>query len=737
MYRSEQSEKGRAMKCFMWSCALSGLFSVGPTAAEVSSTKAIVVGNADNQIALQSDASAPQVLRLTRIGGETWQGSGAEILIGSATVEGVEVPLRWRFDAKSSRMQENSVSLVYEAHHPDLRLRWEWRAPAQHGPIEHTIRIENRSGHEVWIPLQDSFRFGWKIDADQPLEQLWIEKGAGEAPPVGTHLVPIGDGYNWHGASSTFAHPRTGEAREIIPYFLVRNAGAAIGGWYVGVEFSGRIALNLKRRGDALEGVVGLNPEPGPFRTRLAPGETFATPTVFVGASDGDVDATGNTLRRWVREVLNDPATVRNPAYPFVTNNSWGSAMAITEAQALRMIHDAHTLGFEMFHLDAGWFRAVGDWYPDPKKFPHGLAAVSDYAHKLGLKFGLWVDWAQAGTSQENGALNVADLRVRDWLTTDPPPGWKTAEFKGITIDLGVPAAKAWAAREVDRIVRDYHVDMLEHDGYVIAQGCDRSTHPHAPIDPARASRYSDDDFLWMDSSNSTDVSFHATRAYYDIHLGLKRKHPGLMLEICNDGGRMVDFGSAAHGDYFSIVDAYDPLSNRQAFFDASHVLPPAMLETYVKEWPTPRIENFRYMLRSGMMGWLTVMIDTSGWSREQHAVAAEELAFYKSMLRPLIRSADLYHVGPRADGSGWDGLEYFDAQRDTGVLYAFHGSDAAPGVFNFPLRGLRADSSYRLHFKDGSSPDREAVGRELLRSGVAVSLPLANSSELIVIEKL
>src|SRR5512141_1773067 len=293
------------------------------------------------------------------------------------------------------------------------------------------------------------------------------------------------------------------------------------------------------------------------------------------------------------------------------------------------------------------------------------------------------------------------------------------------------------AALEVDRIVRDYHVDMLEHDGYVVAQGCDRSTHMHAPIDPASTRRYSDDEFLWLDSSNSTDVSLHATHAYYAIHAGLKRAHPGLMLEVCNDGGRMVDFGSAAHGDYFSIVDSYDPLSNRQAFYDASHVLPSAMLETYVKEWPTPRIENFRYMLRSGMMGWYTVMIDTSTWSAEQHRVAAAELAFYKSTLRPLIRNADLHHAGPRADGKGWDGLEYFDAQSGIGVLYAFHGSEAVPGTFHFPVRGLRHAVKYRLHFKDGSSPDRDASGRDLLESGLTVALPLANSSELIVIKRL
>ncbi len=99
-----------------------------------------------------------------------------------------------------------------------------------------------------------------------------------------------------------------------------------------------------------------------------------------------------------------------------------------------------------------------------------------------------------------------------------------------------------------------------------------------------------------VEGSNSTDVSYHAVRAYYEIYEQLRARHPGLLLEVCNDGGRMVDFGSAAHGDYFSITDTYDPLSNRRAFYDASHVLPSAMLESYVEKFPAPSIENFLYI---------------------------------------------------------------------------------------------------------------------------------------------
>jgi alpha-galactosidase len=194
----------------------------------------------------------------------------------------------------------------------------------------------------------------------------------------------------------------------------------------------------------------------------------------------------------------------------------------------------------------------------------------------------------------------------------------------------------------------------------------------------------------------------------------------------------MVDFGTAAHGDYFSITDTYDPLSNRRAFYDTSHVLPAAMLESYVEKWPTPRIENFRYMLRSGMMGWLTIMIDTSSWTAQQHAEAKKEIELYKRELRPLIRDADLYHISTRPDGVHWDGVEYWEPRRERGVVYAFRGSTRDEDLHSFRLSGLKTSERYLLKFHDHTSPDQTLTGRELMSSGVKVRLPRANSSELI-----
>ena len=565
---------------------------------------------------------------------------------------------------------------------------------------------------------------------------MYVEKGDGSPSDVGTHLVQVASGYKWTGTSSTYAHPKPYEPREIIPWFLVEDAGQGKDGWYVGIEFSGRTRLSLQRTPHSLKGAIGLNPDPAPFRTRLKPGESFESPVVFVGASHGGPDEAGNVMRRWVRAVLGNPGTWNNPNYPLTVNNSWGGGMKVNEEIARNMIRDSASLGVEMFHIDAGWFRGVGDWYPHPQKFPHGLAPIADYAHQNGLKFGLWVDWTQAALDSEPGALNANDPKVRDWMVTDLPPGWKPEEFKGQTIDLGVPAAKEWAQREVDRIVTDYHLDMLEHDGYLVAQGCDRSDHPHAPPDNWNKCVYHESGSFWVESSNSTDVSYHAVRAYYDIYSKLRKEHPGLLLEVCNDGGRMVDFGSAAHADYFSITDTYDPLSNRRAFYDTSHVLPNAMLESYVEKWPTPRIENFRYMLRSGMMGWLTLMLDTNAWSEEQHKTAKDEIQLYKSKLRPFIRDADLYHISTRPDGVHWDGIEYFDPKQDRGVVYAFRGSSDTEAAHVFPLQGLQGDAQYKFHFQDHSSPDLTLSGRVLVKKGLSVKLQYPNSSELIFFER-
>jgi hypothetical protein len=699
------------------------------------SAQPVVLRTSDLSLRLQAGPAQPRLLAFAGPDRAQWKNAAFEVFPAAVEIEGRSVPLRWRHVPARDTNSQRRVSFVYESTQPHIRIEWRWQARAPFGALEHTITVQNLSAHEFWLPMIDSLALEIAQHSAIPLTNFYVEKGADTPSAQGTHFETINDGYSWRGHSTTYAFPRKGESREVIPAEIVFDPGHAQSGWFAGIEFSGRTRIALTRSGLTLSSRLGLDPEPGPFRTRLAPGESFSTPTAFLGAFLGGPDGAGNQLRPWIRSVLGNPITWRDSHYPLVVNNSWGSGVAVDEALALRMIDESSDLGMEMFHLDAGWFRNVGDWVADSKKFPHGLSAIADAAHARGLRFGLWTDWTQAALSTEPGALNVHDPVVRDWLVTDMAADWKPEEYKGQTIDIGVPAAHEWASHELESIVTGNHLDMLEHDGYLVAQGCVREDHPHAP--PNRSSMRIVKDWAseFVIADNSTDVSYHAVRSYYILYEQLRRDHPSLLFEICNDGGRMVDFGSAAHGDYFSITDTYDPLSNRRAFYDASYLLPPPMLETYVEKWQARDLPGFLYMLRSGMMGWLSIMQDTSSWSAEERQAAKFAIELYKARLRPLIRDAHLYHVGSRPDGVHWDGTEYIDSARAHGVLYAFRGSVLDQSEHVFTLAGLEPTRFYKLHFQDRSSPEITQSGAQLMKTGLNVHLAEPYSSELVFLD--
>jgi hypothetical protein len=161
------------------------------------------------------------------------------------------------------------------------------------------------------------------------------------------------------------------------------------------------------------------------------------------------------------------------------------------------------------------------------------------------------------------------------------------------------------------------------------------------------------------------------------------------------------------------------------------------MLESYVEKWPVPKPENFLYMLRSGMMGWVTIMLDTAAWTPEQHEAARQAFALYKQKLRPLIRDARLYHVSARPDGVHWDGMEYWDPARSEGVVFAFRGKTPNETAHRFVLAGLDAARRYELHFQDGSAPVAQATGNELMTRGLNISLPNPLSSELVFLSEI
>ncbi len=671
---------------------------------------------ADTRVRVVAERST---LALTWLGPRQSQGnwlaaSPADVrpipLVSTCHVDGRDVALEWRFQrvAVSGKSPKRAV-FTFTCEDPALELRSEWTAWPGPGPVEHRITIANRTRSEIaLLPFQPTLVFEARRPADHALEHWWVEKGAQTPGPIGTHTAPIAAGYSVDLLSLPYADD---VRRDPIPWSAIQDTTGGEG-IYLGVESSARVRISLS--GTVVEaGYAAADTA----RTRLAPGETFEAAPAFVGWYLGDVDDGANRMRRWVEAHIRPP--VKEPRYPVLVNNSWGSGMAVDERLARAMIDDSAAVGIEMYHIDAGWFRGVGDWHASPDKFPNGLGPVVDYVHSKGLLFGLWVGWTQGGSKRapagNHTALSVFDPEMRDWFTQDYPDGWNTSDFTGATVCLGASPAADWCLADLRRIVGEYKLDLLEHDQPMIVEHCGRTSHLH--------------------TADPTDVSYRAAQGYCRVYDTLRSEHPKLLFEDCVNGGHMVDYGVLRRTHYVSITDTYDPLSNRRAFHDSSYALPPSMCECYVADQRGRTPANFLYMLRSGMMGWCTIMCDTTGWTPEQHAAAKREFALYKDRLRPLIAKGNLYHVSVRPDGVQWDGMQYYDPANGHGVLFAFRGS-TAEGSHTFALKGLDPAARYRLTFEDGSAAQRTVTGKGLMDRGLEVRLGEPESSEIVLLEQ-
>jgi hypothetical protein len=164
------------------SVLLAGLLAITQSLA---CAQSIHIGNADTDLQVTAGDHAPRMQRLTVRQSGGWQGQLPERFIDHVTtVNGQRRELSWHFNRAASMHNAALLRLTYEAADPHLRLSWEWHARAAHGPLEHSIRITNLSRSELWLPLEDSLQYSWRVAADEPLQQLWVEKGAGKPSPT-------------------------------------------------------------------------------------------------------------------------------------------------------------------------------------------------------------------------------------------------------------------------------------------------------------------------------------------------------------------------------------------------------------------------------------------------------------------------------------------------------------------------------------------------------------------------
>lgn len=427
--------------------------------------------------------------------------------------------------------------------------------------------------------------------------------------------------------------------------------------------WSGSWRISVAQLPDARVQITGGAGHDDSGLLRLGPGETFTTP-VFAGLwSDGGFGGASRTWHAYQRAYVVPDAERDRP----VLFNSWeATTFDIAEEQQRALARRASAMGVELFVVDDGWFGArtdahagLGDWTPNPDRFPAGLKPLADDVHALGMQFGIWVEPEMVNPDSDLYRAHP------DWVQYQS--GRTRTEFRNqLILNLARPDVQEYLWERLDTLLSGAPIDYVKWD-------FNRSF----------------TDAGWPGERYPQKLWVAHVEAFYALLDRLRAAHPGVAFESCSGGGGRIDLGVMARTDQVWTSDNTDPLDRLAIQHGFSQIHPARIMAAWVTDSPNNllngRVSSLRFRFVSSMAGVLGVGGDLTTWSAEELAEARDWVELYKE-IRPVVQQGDLYRLRPPE--GGLSAVQY--VLGDEAVVLAWlqaqhHGVRPAP----LRLRGL------------------------------------------------
>ncbi|MER5296084.1 alpha-galactosidase [Streptomyces pharetrae] len=546
-----------------------------------------------------------------------------------------------------------------------------WVTLRNEGPAVELLRADSAT----WtLPERD----GWRLSQ---LHGRWAAESRLTAAPLtyGEKVVGSRRGHTGHQhlpwvALDTDATEEHGEVY-----------GCALG-------WSGSWRITVAQLPDARVQITGGAGHDDSGLARLAAGESFTTP-VFAGLwSDGGFGGASRAWHAYQRAYVIPDAGRDRP----VLFNSWeATGFDISEEQQRALARRAADLGVELFVVDDGWFGArtgdhagLGDWRPNPDRFPAGLGPLADEVHALGMRFGIWVEPEMVNPDSELYRAHP------DWVQYQK--GRKRTEFRNqLVLNLAREDVQEYLWEQLHTLLSSAPVDYVKWDFNRCFTDAGWPGEPY----PQR---------LWADH----------VRALYALLDRLRAAHPGVAFESCSGGGGRIDLGVLGRTDQVWTSDNTDPLDRLAVQHGFSQIHPARVMAAWVTDSPNTmlngRVSSLRFRFVSAMAGVLGIGGDLTRWTEEELAEARGWVALYKE-IRPLVQRGDLYRLRPPR--GGLSAVQYVLGGEAVVLawLQSQHHGEPVPAL---RLRGLDPTASYEC--RETGEVHRGAV---LLHHGLRLAL--------------
>ena len=441
--------------------------------------------------------------------------------------------------------------------------------------------------------------------------------------------------------------------------------------------------------------VMGLNPEL--FSWQLKPGEPFVTPEAAVAYTTNGLNDLSHIFHRFFADHV-----MPLPRKNLIEYNTWESTyFDVSEAKVRAEIPKAEALGVELIVIDDGWFKnrpndagQLGDWVPDPVKFPRGLRPIADALHERGLAFGLWVEPEMITENSELYAKHP------DWAMQYV--GQKPLRSRNqLILDLSQRIVQDHLIKVLTDLVRTNHIDYLKWD---------YNRHFSQPGSPV------------LPPDQQGEVGYRYTRGLYRVLKTLRDTFPDLLIDNCSSGGGRLDGGMLAYTDQTWTSDFTDPVYRMKIMNGFSLFFP---LKTFVSHFTmSPNLQDSRVtplQTRAllSLVGVTGIECPPSQLSDAEAAAVKASFAFYKAN-RTELQNGSLYRLHPshpNQDQVCW--LITNEAKTKALVLTSAGVVSPIPHYQHVLLHYLNPEVSYQTNDK------ATATGAELNYAGI--TLPLAH----------
>lgn len=451
------------------------------------------------------------------------------------------------------------------------------------------------------------------------------------------------------------------------------------------------------------------------FEIHLQKGQSFTTPPVYAGYTVEGLTGMTHTLTGFARAKLM-PKHWGSRSLDILYNSWYATYFDVFCDEQIALARRAADLGVELFVVDDGWFlgrnndhAGLGDWTPDPKKFPDGLTPLIQSVNQMGMRFGIWIE-----PEMVNPDSNLFRAHPQ-WVLR-----YKNREIltgrNQYLLDMANPEVQDYLFQCFDSLLRENNINYIKWDmnRFVAEMGSETR-------DPQRFKE------LWH----------QYTEGFYGLIKALRKNHPTVEFEACASGGGRVDFGALEWFDEYWPSDNVDPLDRLTLQRNYSYIYPIKYMRAFVADDDIDhRTLPLSFSMHSAMCGALAIGVDLNKKTPEEIEAMKPYIAAYKT-IRDTVQLGDLYRL-KNMPLDGLEAVEYSSENQAVVFLFRDHGTYGAD-VYRVRLRGLSPESLYTYHCETGDDKKKRTVtksGAYLMEYGLGVRLEGDYASQMICLQR-